>query len=112
MKMGKVNRKIHFKKAPVYSSSVQRFGQPTTVTVPVEQSYESDDTISRIKWLPIISGKSYVAASILCLNGSKVSRALYQVRPLILIIAPPLALIMRSSLKAELRKKSWLSFGA
>ncbi len=29
-----------FKKVPVYSSSVQRCGQPTAVTVPVEQSYD------------------------------------------------------------------------
>ncbi len=32
-------RSIYFKKAPVYSSSVQRCGQPTAVTVPGEQIY-------------------------------------------------------------------------
>ncbi len=40
MKVGKGKRRIYFKKAPVYGSSVQRCSQPTAVTVPVEQSYE------------------------------------------------------------------------
>ncbi len=39
MKVGKGKRRIYFKKAPVYNSSVQRYGQPTAVTVPVEPSY-------------------------------------------------------------------------
>ncbi len=38
MKVGKGKRRIYFKKAPVDSSSVQRCGQPTAVTVPVEPS--------------------------------------------------------------------------
>ncbi len=38
MKVGKGKRGIYFKKATVDSSSVQRYGQPTAVTVPVEQS--------------------------------------------------------------------------
>ncbi len=37
----KGKRRIYFKKAPVYSSSVQLCGQPAAVTVPVEQSYDS-----------------------------------------------------------------------
>ncbi len=40
MKVGKGTRSIHFKKAPVYSSLVQRVGHPTAVIVPVEQSYD------------------------------------------------------------------------
>ncbi len=40
MKVGKGKKSIYFKKAPVDSSSVQRCGQPTSVTVPVEQSYD------------------------------------------------------------------------
>ncbi len=40
MKVGEGKRRIYFKKAPVYSSSVQRCGQPTAVTVPVEPSYD------------------------------------------------------------------------
>ncbi len=40
MKVGKVKRRICFKKAPVYGSSVQRCGQLTAVTVPVGQSYD------------------------------------------------------------------------
>ncbi len=40
MKVGKGKRRIYFKKAPVYSSSVQRCGQPTAVAVPVEPSYD------------------------------------------------------------------------
>ncbi len=40
MKMAKGKRRIYFKKAPIYSSSVQRGGQPIAVTVPVEQSYD------------------------------------------------------------------------
>ncbi len=40
MKVGKGKRRITFKKAPVYGSSVQRFGQPTAVIVPVEQNYD------------------------------------------------------------------------
>ncbi len=40
MKAGKWKRRINFKKAPVDSSSVQRCGLPTAVTVPVEQSYD------------------------------------------------------------------------
>ncbi len=32
-------KRIYFKKAPVYSSSVQRFGQPTAVAVRGKQSY-------------------------------------------------------------------------
>ncbi len=38
MKVGMGMRRIYFKKAPVYSSSFQRCGQPTAVTVTVEQS--------------------------------------------------------------------------
>ncbi len=38
--MGKGKRRIYFKKAHVFSSSVQRCGQPTAVTVVVEQSYD------------------------------------------------------------------------
>ncbi len=40
MKVGHGKRRICFKKAHVYSSSVQPCGQPTAVTVPVEQSYD------------------------------------------------------------------------
>ncbi len=40
MKVGKGKRRIYIKKAPVYSSSVQRCGQPTAVIVPVEPSYD------------------------------------------------------------------------
>ncbi len=40
MKVGKGKGRIYFKEAPVYSSSVQHCGQPTAVTVPVEQSYD------------------------------------------------------------------------
>ncbi len=40
MEVGKGKRRIYFKKAPVDTSSVQRCGQPTAVTVPVEQSYD------------------------------------------------------------------------
>ncbi len=40
MKVGKGKKRIYFKKSPVYSSSVQRCGQSTAVTVPVEQSYD------------------------------------------------------------------------
>ncbi len=38
MKVGKGKRRIYLKKVPVYSSSVQRCGQLTAVTVTVEQS--------------------------------------------------------------------------
>ncbi len=38
MKVGMGKRRIYFKKAPVYSCSVQRCIQPTAVTVTVEQS--------------------------------------------------------------------------
>ncbi len=38
MKVGKGKRRIYFKKDPVYSISVQRYGQPTAMTVPVEPS--------------------------------------------------------------------------
>ncbi len=40
MKVGKEKRRIYFRKAPVYSSSVQRCSQPTAVIVAVEQSYD------------------------------------------------------------------------
>ncbi len=40
MKVGKGKRRIYFKNAPVDSSSGQRCGQPTSVTAPVEQSYD------------------------------------------------------------------------
>ncbi len=40
MKVGKGKRRIYFKKAPVDNNLVQRYGQPTAVTVPVEQSYD------------------------------------------------------------------------
>ncbi len=40
MKVGMGKRRLYFKKAPVYSSSVQRCGKPTAVTVPVEPSYD------------------------------------------------------------------------
>ncbi len=40
MKVVKGKRRIYFKKAPVYSSSVQRCGQPTAVTEPVEPRYD------------------------------------------------------------------------
>ncbi len=40
MEVGKGKRRIYFKKAPVYSSSVQHCDQLTAVTVPVEPSYD------------------------------------------------------------------------
>ncbi len=40
MRVGKGKRRIYFKKAPVYSSSVQLGSQPTAVTMTVEQSYD------------------------------------------------------------------------
>ncbi len=44
MKVGKGKSRIYFKKAPAYSGSVQRRGQPTAVTVPVEQSYDGQQS--------------------------------------------------------------------
>ncbi len=40
MRVGKGKRRIYFKKTPVYSCSVQRCGQPTALTVPVEKRYD------------------------------------------------------------------------
>ncbi len=53
MKVGKGKRWIYFEKAPVYSSSVTRCGQPTTMIVPVELRQAAAFERSSLKWPPV-----------------------------------------------------------